>query len=129
MYTQGPFFDDDIGPQPCAERLFGDHLTSLLEERDKQISCSAAEPHWRFTFEQELLCREQAKWTELYPASLEEADAIQRAFHDIERTSGRGVIAGYKIGLTTPVMQKLCGVGSADIAQRFSALSHTSHSS
>src|SRR5277367_1430693 len=48
---------------------------------------------------------------ELYPANLGEAYAIRRAFQEIEETEGRGAIAGYKIGLTTPVMQKLCGVG------------------
>jgi 2-oxo-3-hexenedioate decarboxylase/2-keto-4-pentenoate hydratase len=47
---------------------------------------------------------------ELYPASLDEAYAIRRAYQEIEETTGRGAIAGYKIGLTTPVMQKLCGV-------------------
>src|SRR5229473_1937898 len=47
---------------------------------------------------------------ELYPGSLGEAYAIQRAFQEIEEASGRGAIAGYKIGLTTAVMQKLCGV-------------------
>src|SRR5260370_41046368 len=47
---------------------------------------------------------------ELYPASLEEAYAIRRAFQEIEEETGRGVTAGYKIGLTTPVMQKLCGI-------------------
>jgi len=47
---------------------------------------------------------------ELYPANLDEAYAIRSAFQEIEETSGRGPIAGYKIGLTTPVMQKLCGV-------------------
>jgi 2-keto-4-pentenoate hydratase len=47
---------------------------------------------------------------ELYPLDLDEAYAIQRAFQEIEETEGRGTIAGYKIGLTTPVMQKLCGV-------------------
>jgi 2-oxo-3-hexenedioate decarboxylase/2-keto-4-pentenoate hydratase len=47
---------------------------------------------------------------ELYPASLNEAYAIQRLFREIETARGRGAIAGYKIGLTTPVMQKLCGV-------------------
>ncbi len=47
---------------------------------------------------------------EVYPASLEEAYAIRRAFQAIEETTGRGAIAGYKIGLTTSVMQKLCGV-------------------
>jgi 2-oxo-3-hexenedioate decarboxylase/2-keto-4-pentenoate hydratase len=48
---------------------------------------------------------------ELYPASLDEAYAIRRAFQKIEENEGRGAVAGYKIGLTTPVMQKLCGVG------------------
>jgi 2-keto-4-pentenoate hydratase len=48
---------------------------------------------------------------ELYPANLGEAYAIRRAFQEIEEAEGRGAIAGYKIGLTTPVMQKLCGVG------------------
>ena len=47
---------------------------------------------------------------ELYPANLDEAYAIRRAVQEIEETMGRGAIAGYKIGLTTPVMQKLCGV-------------------
>jgi 2-oxo-3-hexenedioate decarboxylase/2-keto-4-pentenoate hydratase len=47
---------------------------------------------------------------ELYPASLEEAYAVRRAFQAIEEGRGRGPIAGYKIGLTTPVMQKLCGI-------------------
>jgi 2-oxo-3-hexenedioate decarboxylase/2-keto-4-pentenoate hydratase len=47
---------------------------------------------------------------ELYPQDLDEAYAIRRAFQEIEETAGRGAIAGYKIGLTTPVMQKLCGV-------------------
>lgn len=48
--------------------------------------------------------------TELYPASIDEAYAIQRVFQEIEESRGRGAIAGYKIGLTTPVMQQLCGV-------------------
>lgn len=47
---------------------------------------------------------------ELYPASIDEAYAIQRTFREIETARGRGAIVGYKIGLTTPVMQKLCGV-------------------
>jgi hypothetical protein len=47
---------------------------------------------------------------EVYPASLDEAYAIRRAYQEIEEATGRGAIAGYKIGLTTPVMQKLCGV-------------------
>jgi 2-keto-4-pentenoate hydratase len=47
---------------------------------------------------------------ELYPANLDEAYAIRSAFEEIETAAGRGAVAGYKIGLTTPVMQKLCGV-------------------
>ena len=47
---------------------------------------------------------------EIYPASLEEAYAIRRSFQEIEEATGRGAIAGYKIGLTTPVMQQLCGI-------------------
>src|SRR6478752_6825378 len=48
---------------------------------------------------------------ELSPADLDEAYEIRRAFQEIEVGAGRGAVAGYKIGLTTPVMQKLCGVG------------------
>ena len=47
---------------------------------------------------------------EVYPTSLEEAYAIRCAFQEIEEATGRGEIAGYKIGLTTPVMQRLCGI-------------------
>ncbi|MGC2200181.1 MAG: fumarylacetoacetate hydrolase family protein [Stellaceae bacterium] len=47
---------------------------------------------------------------ELYPASLDEAYAIRLAFQQTEQATGRGEVVGYKIGLTTPVMQKLCGV-------------------
>ena len=48
---------------------------------------------------------------ELYPANLDEAYAIRRAFQEIEKRKGRGAVAGYKIGLTTPIMQRLCGIG------------------
>jgi 2-oxo-3-hexenedioate decarboxylase/2-keto-4-pentenoate hydratase len=48
---------------------------------------------------------------DLYPANLDEAYAIRRAFQDIEEREGRGTVAGYKIGLTTPIMQRLCGIG------------------
>ncbi len=47
---------------------------------------------------------------ELCPADLDEAYAIRRVFEEIAIAAGRGAIAGYKIGLTTPIMQKLCGV-------------------
>jgi 2-keto-4-pentenoate hydratase len=47
---------------------------------------------------------------ELMPADLDEAYAIRAAFEAIENAGGRGAVAGFKIGLTTPIMQKLCGV-------------------
>ena len=47
---------------------------------------------------------------EVYPTSIEEAYAIRQAYQGLEETKGRGPIAGYKIGLTTPVMQQLCGI-------------------
>jgi 2-keto-4-pentenoate hydratase len=47
---------------------------------------------------------------ELRPGSLEEAYAVRRAYQELEEARGRGAVAGWKIGLTTPVMQKLCGV-------------------
>lgn len=47
---------------------------------------------------------------ELMPADLDEAYAIRAAFEVIETARGRGEVGGYKIGLTTPIMQKLCGV-------------------
>jgi len=48
--------------------------------------------------------------SELMPADLDEAYAIRKAFEAIEIGRGRGEVVGYKIGLTTPIMQKLCGV-------------------
>jgi 2-keto-4-pentenoate hydratase len=47
---------------------------------------------------------------ELMPADLDEAYRIRQEFEAIE-TTRRGAVAGFKIGLTTPVMQRLCGVG------------------
>jgi 2-keto-4-pentenoate hydratase len=47
---------------------------------------------------------------ELMPDGLDDAYAIRREFEAIELARGRGAVAGYKIGLTTPIMQKLCGV-------------------
>ena len=44
------------------------------------------------------------------PVDLDEAYAIRQAFEEIEVARGRGAVAGYKIGLTTPIMQQLCGV-------------------
>ena len=47
---------------------------------------------------------------ELIPGDLDEAYRVRAAYEAIERTAGRGEVVGYKIGLTTPIMQQLCGV-------------------
>jgi 2-keto-4-pentenoate hydratase len=47
---------------------------------------------------------------ELMPGNLDEAYRVRAAYEAIERAAGRGEVVGYKIGLTTPIMQKLCGV-------------------
>jgi 2-keto-4-pentenoate hydratase len=47
---------------------------------------------------------------ELIPADLDEAYMVRTAFEAIEVRAGRGNVVGYKIGLTTPIMQQLCGV-------------------
>jgi 2-keto-4-pentenoate hydratase len=47
---------------------------------------------------------------ELMPGDLDEAYAVRKVFEEIEIARGRGAVVGYKIGLTTPIMQKLCGV-------------------
>jgi 2-keto-4-pentenoate hydratase len=47
---------------------------------------------------------------EVMPADLDEAYRVRREFERIETQRGRGAVAGYKIGLTTPIMQSLCGV-------------------
>ncbi len=47
---------------------------------------------------------------ELRPADLSAAYAIQGALHDLYRTRGHGDQAGYKIGCTTPVMQRYLGI-------------------
>ena len=47
---------------------------------------------------------------DLRPADLDEAYRIRHAFQQIEEKEGRGAIAGYKIAITTPVMQQLCGL-------------------
>jgi 2-keto-4-pentenoate hydratase len=46
---------------------------------------------------------------ELIPADLDEAYRVREAYEAIEAPR-RGAVVGYKIGLTTPVMQQLCGV-------------------
>ena len=64
---------------------------------------------------------------EVYPASLDEAYAIRRAYQEIEEATDRGAIAGYKIGLTTPVMQKLCGVDEPCYGAIFASEVHHRH--
>jgi 2-keto-4-pentenoate hydratase len=46
---------------------------------------------------------------ELIPDDLNEAYRVREAFEAIEAPR-RGEVVGYKIGLTTPIMQRLCGV-------------------
>src|SRR5262249_59751316 len=46
---------------------------------------------------------------ELMPADLHEAYRVRQIFEEIE-TEARGTVVGYKIGLTTSIMQQLCGV-------------------
>ena len=46
---------------------------------------------------------------ELMPGTLDEAYRVRQIYEEIE-TGRRGPVAGYKIGLTTPIMQRLCGV-------------------
>ena len=47
---------------------------------------------------------------ELYPASLDEAYAIRAAYEAVDAAGPRGPVAGYKIAITTKVMQELCGI-------------------
>jgi 2-oxo-3-hexenedioate decarboxylase/2-keto-4-pentenoate hydratase len=46
---------------------------------------------------------------ELIPSDLAEAYRVREAFEALE-IPRRGAVVGYKIGLTTPIMQQLCGV-------------------
>lgn len=64
---------------------------------------------------------------EVYPTSIEEAYAVRRAFQEIEEVRGRGEIAGFKIGLTTPVMQQLCGIGEPCYGAIFASEVHHRH--
>src|SRR5215472_7215444 len=64
---------------------------------------------------------------ELHPSGLDDAYAIQRIFREIEETRGRGAIVGYKIGLTTPVMQQLCGVDEPCFGAMFASEVHQGH--
>ena len=44
------------------------------------------------------------------PKSIEEAYAVQAAFQALRTEQGRGVIAGYKLALTSQIMQDLMGI-------------------
>jgi 2-keto-4-pentenoate hydratase len=57
---------------------------------------------------------------ELIPADLETAYRVRAAYEAIE-TPRRGALVGYKIGLTTPIMQQLCGVDEPCYGAMFSS--------
>lgn len=63
--------------------------------------------------------------SDLMPADLAEAYAIRQVLEAIE-VPERGAVAGYKIGLTTPVMQKLCGVAEPCYGAIFAREAHDS---
>ena len=44
------------------------------------------------------------------PRDEREAYEIQDALHDVLRAAGLGAVAGYKVGCTTPVMQRFMGI-------------------
>ena len=47
---------------------------------------------------------------ELTPASVDEGYAIRAAYEAADIAAGRGAVAGFKIAITTKVMQELCGL-------------------
>ena len=57
---------------------------------------------------------------ELIPATLDEAYRVREAYEAIEAPR-RGQVVGYKIGLTTPIMQQLCGVDEPCYGAMFSS--------
>jgi 2-keto-4-pentenoate hydratase len=57
---------------------------------------------------------------ELIPATLDEAYWVREAYEAIEAPR-RGQVVGYKIGLTTPIMQQLCGVDEPCYGAMFSS--------
>ncbi len=59
-------------------------------------------------------------------ASLEDAYRVQDAFHQSLIEDGRGPIAGYKIALTSKVMQELCGVDQPLAGAIFASTVHES---
>jgi len=56
----------------------------------------------------------------LIPATLDEAYRVREAYEAIEAPR-RGKVVGYKIGLTTPIMQQLCGVDEPCYGAMFSS--------
>ena len=64
---------------------------------------------------------------ELMPADIDEAYLIRGVFEEIEIAGGRGAVAGYKIGLTTPIMQRLCGVDEPIYGTIFAGEVHHVH--
>jgi len=49
---------------------------------------------------------------DLRPADEDAAYAVQAALHAVEMSNGKGARVGYKIGCTTPVMQRAVGIDS-----------------
>jgi 2-keto-4-pentenoate hydratase len=62
---------------------------------------------------------------ELIPADLDEAYRVREWFEAIE-IPRRGEVVGYKIGLTTPIMQQLCGVAEPCYGAMFASEIHHS---
>ena len=67
LCAQGYVLDEGVWPCPRTERLLADRLPRLLEQRDQQITCAVPDAYRRFTLEQELARREQAKRTKREP--------------------------------------------------------------
>jgi 2-keto-4-pentenoate hydratase len=63
----------------------------------------------------------------LYPVDLAEAYAIRAAFEAIETAEGRGAVAGYKVAITTKVMQELCGIDEPCYGAIFAREVHHDH--
>ena len=61
----------------------------------------------------------------LAPRDIDEAYDIQEAFHELLAPE-RGAIAGYKVALTTPVMQKMVGFGHPCSGAVFASAIHHS---
>ena len=57
---------------------------------------------------------------ELIPDTLDEAYRVREAYETLEAPR-RGQLVGYKIGLTTPIMQRLCGVDEPCYGAMFSS--------